>query len=82
MALTLLTGTLTGFAMVLYEDGVPFGRFKKIKCKLGFHKRDHKIGKFVISRKYYCEHCKAPRKHPQLKVLQGGKKEVNNTFKF
>jgi hypothetical protein len=72
-----LIGMLGGMILIAYEDGVPQGRLKKILCRMGRHKTY--IGKVA---KYYCQHCKKPREHPALKVIDGGNKMGNNKFYF
>jgi hypothetical protein len=69
------------FFLLAYGDGNPFWIVKKMTCRLGMHKVYRKIGKLKIHR-YYCEHCKKPRKHPELKIVDGGKKIGNNLFRF
>jgi hypothetical protein len=76
-----LFGIVFGMILIAYEDGVPLGRLKKILCRLNFHKFHFKTGK-VKSHKYYCTFCKKPRKHPDLKVIDGGNKMGNNKYNF
>lgn len=79
-----LLGTIFIFGLVFflllfaYEDGIPL---YKLRCKLGWHKIHGKIGKLKVH-KYYCKYCKKPRKHPVLKMVDGGNKIGNDKFKF
>lgn len=79
MGLILLFGTVMGIMLIAYDEGVPFGLFKKIKCRIGKH--TYKVGFRKRRHKYFCKHCKKPRKHPALKAIDGGKIELSN-FKF
>lgn len=67
--------------LVAYEDNVPFALLKKILCKMGFHKRKMKI-EGSKTRKYYCQWCGEPRKHPKLEAIDGGIKQWDNYFKY
>ncbi len=67
--------------MIAYEDNVPFGLFKRLRCITGYHKVRIKFGKLKIH-KYYCQYCKEPRRHPALKVIDGGNKMGNNKYTF
>jgi hypothetical protein len=63
--------------ILIYDNGVRFAIPKMLFCKMGFHKmKSRKISK------YYCQYCKRPRKHPDLKMIDGGKKIGNNKFRF
>lgn len=75
--LSILFGIVFGIMLIAYEDNVPFALFKKLRCKTGFHKRS-----VLRSKKYYCQFCKKPRKHPQLKVIDGNNKLRDNDYKF
>jgi hypothetical protein len=75
--LVILSGIVLGMMLIAFDDGIPFGLINKTKCKLGWHK--NKINKIP---KYYCQHCRKPRKYPNLKVIHGGNKMYNNPFKF
>lgn len=66
--------------LIVHEDGVPFAIVKKIKCKFGRH--THRVGFRKHINKYYCQSCKAPRKHPELRAVDGGKKDFSTSFKF
>lgn len=66
-----------GLLLLAYEDGVPFGLIKRIRCKFGWHKRYKKKAP-----RYYCGFCKEPKKHPELKVIDGGNKMGHSGFKF
>lgn len=65
-----LFGLFFGLMLIAYDDGVPFGVYRKVKCKLGVH--THKVGFRKRTNKYYCQSCKAPRSHPALKSIKGG----------
>lgn len=57
--------------LLLYEDGVPFSMYNKIRCRwLKKHKFITTFGKIP---KYYCLACGVPREHPKLKLIVGGK---------
>ena len=73
LGLIILFGIVIGLFMVAYEDGIPLALFKKLCCRIGFHKMYIGFGRLKI-RKYYCQWCKKPRKHPTLKVIDGGNK--------
>lgn len=76
--LAALFGVVFGLLLIAYEDGKPFGLYRRIKCKFGKH--TFRIGFRNRTNKYFCQQCKVPRKHPALKAIDGGNK-VNN-FKF
>lgn len=75
-----LVGVVFGLILIAYDDGVQFGLYKKIRCKMGKH--THKAGFFKHVNIYYCKICKAPRKHPQLRAIQGGKIDLDIKFRF
>lgn len=64
-----------------YENGIRYGLLKKLLCRFGIHKLRVKFGKLKIN-KYYCQHCKKPRKHPKLTMIAGGNKWYDNDYKF
>ena len=66
---------------ISFTDGDPLYLYKKIRCRFGMHKVHRKVGKKKTN-KYYCKFCKNPRKHPKLKLLDGGRKLGNNKFRF
>lgn len=73
---------LLGIMVVLiFDGGAEVSVFRKIQCWLGKHNVYRKRGKVTIN-KYYCKYCKKPRKHPQLKILDGGNKMGQNRTKF
>lgn len=79
LGLAAIFGILIGMMLIAYEDGVHCSRWKKIRCKMGWHKIRFKLYGMRIN-KYYCEYCKVPRKHPVLRVIEGGRKFGNNKF--
>lgn len=81
LGLIIIAGIVFGLMLIAYDDGVPYSMARKLMCKLGRHKIHDKIGRLKIH-KYYCEFCKKPRKHPVLKVVDGGNKMGNNRYKF
>lgn len=80
VVMVLLFGLVFGIMLVAYEDGVPFGLLKKIKCKMGKHA--FRSGYVRRMNRYFCKDCKSPRKHPALKAIDGGKRDFDNSFKF
>lgn len=68
---SIFLGLILFSALLFYEDGKSFGLFRRICCKLNYHKTHNKVGKTKIH-KYYCQNCKIPRKHPELRMIQGG----------
>lgn len=81
VGLSALTGLVFGMILLAYEDDVPMGRLKKLLCLFNRHKFHLRVGK-VKNHKYYCMWCKKPRKHPELKVIDGGNKMGNNKYNF
>lgn len=79
MGLCLLITIVVCLMLIAYEDGIPFSLLNKLKCKLGYHNVYNRFRKINI---YYCKFCKKPRKHPELKVLDGGRKIGDNKFRF
>ena len=75
-----IVGILFAFILIVIEDGTVVTFLKKLGCRYGRHTSQVKIGSTKIN-KYYCEYCKAPRKHPDLKVLDGGNKKTDNRSK-
>lgn len=71
-----LFGLVMGMFLIAYEDNVPCALFHKLGCIFGWHGIKHNK-----RRKYYCKYCKKPRKHPKLKVVDGGTKIGDNPFK-
>jgi hypothetical protein len=81
LSLVVLFGIVLGIMLIAFEDGVPFGLYRKISCKAGWHKTHVKVGSGKVN-KYYCQHCKAPRRFPDLRVIDGGNKMATHTHKF
>lgn len=81
MGSIVLIGIVFGFMLLAYEDGVRFSLFKKLMCQFGWHSLYNSYGGMKVQ-KYYCQVCGKGRKHPDLKVVDGGKKIGNNRFKF
>lgn len=76
VGLAAIFSIIMGLMLVAYEDGVSLSFYKKLRCKMGLHKR-----KVFSMKKYYCQFCKQPRKHPNLKAIEGGNKMGLNEFK-
>lgn len=69
------------FVLILYQIEAIWNPYAKIKCHFNRHTRvENRFG--AITNHYRCIYCGKPKSHPHLKVLQGGKKTVDNTFKF
>ena len=81
IAFSVFFGFIFSLILIAYSDNYFIKLFQKYRCRIGKHKNQYKIGKYVRN-KYYCEHCKEPRKHPELKLIDGGKKIGNNKFRF
>lgn len=77
LLLILPFGLILGLMLIVYENGVQFGLYRKLKCKLGKH--THKVGYKGHINRYFCKFCKAPRSNPSLKAIDGGKKDL---YKF
>ena len=77
LCIVALFGLVFGMILMAYEDGVEFARWKKLRCKFGWHR----IKKYKVA-KYYCQFCKKPRKHPKLRAISGGKKSSSDIYKF
>lgn len=80
LGMAVLFGLVFSIMLMAYDGGEAFGLYKKIKCKMGKHA--HKIGYRKNVNKYFCKHCKAPRKHPALRAIDGGKVDLDVTFRF
>ena len=65
MAASMILGLPMAVLLFAYEDGISFGLFKRLRCKMGWHRMN--------KNKYYCAFCKKPRKFPDLKVIEGEK---------
>ena len=74
IGVSLLFGIILGVMLTAYDDGEQFALYKKIRCKIGWHKIRTKLGQARVN-SYYCQFCKKPRKHPTLKMVEGGKKK-------
>lgn len=81
IGLALLFGFILTIMLLAYDGGVPYAVLKKLRCKFGWHKIHDKISKVKVH-KYYCKFCKKPRKHPELKAIDGGKKIIDTKFRF
>lgn len=77
-AILFLLGIILGLMLIAYEDGVKYSLAKRIQCKLG----KHTFYGYYKKPLYYCQKCKTPRKHPSMKALKGGKKDIDNFYKF
>jgi len=73
VGLVAIFGIVFGLMIVAYDDESVVHFYKKLRCGLGLHKR---------RARYYCQLCKKPRRHPPLKIIDGGNKMKSNTFKF
>lgn len=73
IGLILIFAIVVGLIMVAYDDNIAFAIPKKLLCKMGRHKIRVKFGKIKIN-KWRCQYCKEARKHPELKVVNGGLK--------
>lgn len=67
--------------LIAYEDNIIFIIFSRLQCKIGKHREYLNFGGLKIP-KYYCQICGKPRKHPDLKVVDGNDKKWDNDFKF
>ena len=67
--------------LIAFEDNIPLTLFRRLKCRFGYHSTIKKFGKAKVN-KYYCSICKKPRKHPGLKMIEGGNKLGSNRFDF
>jgi hypothetical protein len=76
-----MVGVIGGIMLCAYEDGKPFGLYRRLCCKVGKHRRKVKIGTVKVA-KYFCPDCKKARKHPQLQVLNGGTRSQISKNKF
>jgi hypothetical protein len=76
-----LFGMVFGVLLIAYEDGVPMNRWRKLRCGIGWHKMAIRYGGAKIH-KFYCQFCRKPRKHPPLKVIDGGNKFKDNKYTF
>ena len=74
-------GVVSGLMLIAYDDGVPFAIIKRLKCRAGYHQMGDKVFGTKV-RRYYCRHCKVPRKHPVLKLIDGGNKMKDNEFRL
>lgn len=81
VCITGIFGLIFGIMLVAYDDGDPFALFKRLRCKLGWHKIHNKIGRLRVHL-YYCKFCKKPRKYPTLKIIDGGNKIGDNKSKL
>jgi hypothetical protein len=69
------------FLLILWNIELRLHPLGRIKCKFGHHKRKFKkLGEMVSQ--YRCERCGKPKDHPHLKVIDGGKKDLDITFRF
>jgi len=72
--LTLIIG------LIFYQIDTRWNPFGKLKCKIGIHRRVCKrLNKRVKT--YHCVVCSKTKKHPDLKVVDGGKKDPSIIFK-
>lgn len=76
-----LFGIVLAVMLMAYEDGVSFGLLRRLSCKFDRHTHFYRVDKITMQR-YFCKFCRKPRKHPPLKVIDGGKKFRDNGFKF
>lgn len=69
---TLLLGTILLFLLIILSSIKGLNRIFNFNgiplCKIGIHKRYLRKGFTKIS-KYYCIHCRKPRKHPELEIV-------------
>lgn len=80
LGMGILFGFIVAIFLMAYYEGHSFGLIKKIRCKRGIH--IFRAGYKGHVRKYYCKVCKAPRKHPKLNFVEGGKKDSLEDIKF
>lgn len=68
------------FFVIAYEGGERGGLLAKYLCRMNMHKNHRRVG-FKKKKTYYCIHCKKARNHPALKLVDGGNKIRENTYK-
>lgn len=82
LSLALLFAIVFGLLLIAYEDGVPFGLYRKFNCKMGRHAYYVKFGRHRVA-KYFCKYCKCKRNHPKLELLEGGANKLSDIkFRF
>jgi len=72
-------GAIWGLIAITVADWSDIKFYQKMKCKWGKHA--FTSGLFIKKSRYYCQVCRVPRKHPDLKPIEGGKVRFGN-FKF
>jgi hypothetical protein len=75
-----IAGILGGVLLVAYDDHTQTRLYKRLRCKMGWHKMHTRIG-FLKIHKYYCEYCRKERSHPKLTAIDGGRKWMNERYK-
>ncbi len=77
----LFFGTIFGLIAIIIGDWAQFKPYQMFMCKRGSHL--YTSGRFTKKNHYFCQMrgCKIPRKHPELRSIEGGKVELGN-FNF
>jgi hypothetical protein len=70
IALVFPLGFIFALLLIAYDEGRLTRWFFLFKCKSGRHKFTR--GFLGKTKTYYCERCRKPRRHPMLKVVDGG----------
>lgn len=79
-SICIFIGILIGVLLIIFEDARPSHILQKMRCKRGKHVL--KTGFYKNINRYFCTYCKAPRQHPSLKIIDGGKKDIDISFKL
>lgn len=79
LTIILLGGFVFGILLIAYDDGIPFGMYRKLMCKMNKHRYQVRFGfRRVKVNKYYCATCKKARSHPKLEIIEGGAKKIGD----
>jgi len=69
------------FGLLLYLVELKWGMVARLKCHFGYHKRTIRTIYRVVKR-YRCVHCSKPQENMHLKIVEGGRKYIDTSFKF
>lgn len=67
--------------LVLYQIDVRWNPLGRLKCKLGIHRRVRKTFTKRV-KTYHCTVCSKAKNYPDLKIIDGGKKDPVVGYKW
>ena len=81
LSLAIATFIFLSVFLIAYDDNIFYKLFWKLKCKMGKHTFQTKVG-FSKRNVYYCKSCKIRRNYPKLSLIEGSNKRRYNPYDY